>query len=76
MTSINVTAAMALGLALGGCSSLPLGPEPGSESVSSVQEEISINTEASQKMRLISRLYVSDYAALEWYQPTAGVIGF
>jgi hypothetical protein len=66
-----------LGVVLGGCSSAPLGPAPGSEPVvSSAQEEVALNDAAATSMRLISRLYLGDYAALEWYQPVAGVIAF
>jgi hypothetical protein len=74
---MKTTIGIALGVSLGGCSSQPPGPHLGSEpTAGSVQEEVALNAEASEKLRLISRLYVGGYAALEWYQPVAGVIGF
>jgi hypothetical protein len=61
---------------LGGCSSVPLSSEPDLEPTHTVQEEVTLNDATASQMRLISRLYVGDHAALEWYQPIAGVIGF
>jgi hypothetical protein len=68
----------ALGVMLGGCSSAPLSesePELGSVA-ERLQQEVEMNADAAEKLRLISRLYLADYAVLEWYQPIAGVIGF
>lgn len=73
----NVLIAMGLGVMLGGCSSAPLSEsEPEFGSVAErLQQEVEMNADAAEKLRLISRLYLADYAVLEWYQPIAGVIG-
>ncbi len=75
----TIIGVLGLSVVLGGCSSVPLGPEPERESASvasRLQEEVALNAEAAEELRLISRLYVGDYRVLEWYQPLPGVIGF